>query len=64
MWFRAVAMKLTSHKTGGRVTPLAIASAADLSEGVARLGAVHGAPQSSGKVFPFANGMVRAQSVG
>jgi hypothetical protein len=57
-------MKLTSHKTGGRVTPLAIASAADLSEGVARLGVVHGAPQSSARVLPFANGMVRAPSVG
>jgi integrase len=61
---RSVAMKLTGHKTEAVYRRYAITSAADLSEGVAKLAALHGAPIGSPTVLPFAKGTVRAQSAG
>lgn len=61
---RSVAMKLTGHKTEAVYRRYAITSAADLSEGVAKLAALHGAPKASPSVLPFAKGTVRAQSAG
>lgn len=59
---RSVAMKLTGHKTEAVYRRYAITSAADLSEGVAKLSALHDASSSPQKVFSFPTGTVRAQS--
>lgn len=59
---RSVAMKLTGHKTEAVYRRYAITSAADLSEGVAKLAALHGAPSDSRRVLPLRTGTVRAQS--
>jgi integrase len=59
---RSVAMKLTGHKTEAVYRRYAITSAADLSEGVAKLAALHGLSSPSRTVLPFATGTVRAQS--
>ena len=61
---RSVAMKLTGHKTEAVYRRYAITSAADLSEGVAKLATLHGAPASARTVLPFTTGTVRAQSGG
>lgn len=61
---RSVAMKLTGHKTEAVYRRYAITSAADLSEGVAKLATLHGAPTGSRTVLPFATGTIRAQSAG
>jgi len=61
---RSVAMKLTGHKTEAVYRCYAITSAADLSEGVAKLAALHGAPASVRTVHPVATGTIRAQSGG
>ena len=55
-------MKLTGHKTEAEYRRYAITSAADLSEGVAKLAALHGAPIGSRTVIPIASGTIRAQS--
>jgi hypothetical protein len=57
-------MKLTGHKTEAAYRRYAIASAADLSEGVAKLAALHGTSGGSKSVRPFATGTIRAQSAG
>jgi hypothetical protein len=54
-------MKLTGHKTEAVYRRYAITSAADLSEGVAKLATLHGAT-SSKTVLPFPTGTIRAQS--
>jgi len=59
---RSVAMKLTGHKIKAVYRRYAITSAADLSEGVAKLSALHGSPVGSRTVLPFATGTIRAQS--
>jgi integrase len=59
---RSVAMKLTGHKTEAVYRRYAITSAADLSEGVAKLATLHSAPAGDRSVLPFATGTVRAQS--
>jgi integrase len=59
---RSVAMKLTGHKTEAVYRRYAITSAADLSEGVAKLAALHGATSESRTVLPFTKDTVRAQS--
>jgi integrase len=61
---RSVAMKLTGHKTEAVYRRYAITSAADLSEGVAKLAALHTGPQGSPTVLPMAKGTIRAQSAG
>jgi integrase len=61
---RSVAMKLTGHKTEAVYRRYAITSAADLSEGVAKLAALHDASAGTRTVIPFATGTKRAQSVG
>jgi integrase len=61
---RSVAMKLTGHKTEAVYRRYAITSAADLSEGVAKLATLHGAPTGSRRVLPFSTGTIRAQSAG
>ncbi|HEX8943346.1 MAG TPA: hypothetical protein VF785_09425 [Gemmatimonadaceae bacterium] len=61
---RSVAMKLTGHRTEAVYRRYAITSAADLAEGVAKLAVLHGAPQGSPSVLPFAKGTIRAQSAG
>jgi integrase len=61
---RSVAMKLTGHKTEAVYRRYAITSAADLSEGVAKLSALHDASAGSRTVLPFATGTIRAQSGG
>lgn len=50
---RSVAMKLTGHKTEAVYRRCAVVSTADLSEGVAKLAALHGARTSDGNVVPF-----------
>lgn len=50
---RSVAMKLTGHKTEAVYRRYAVVSAADLSEGVAKLAALHSAPVSERTVLPF-----------
>ena len=57
-------MKLTGHKTEAVYRRYAITSAADLSEGVAKLATLHGAPSGSRSVLPFTTGTIRAQSGG
>jgi integrase len=59
---RSVAMKLTGHKTEAVYRRYAITSAADLSEGVAKLAALHDTSVGSRTVLPFATGTIRAQS--
>ncbi len=59
---RSVAMKLTGHKTEAVYRRYAITSAADLTEGVAKLAALHSASVGSRTVLPFATGTIRAQS--
>lgn len=61
---RSVAMKLTGHKTEAVYRRYAITSAADLSEGVAKLAALHAGPQGSPSVLPMSKGTIRAQSAG
>jgi integrase len=65
---RSVAMKLTGHRTEAVYRRYAITSAADLSEGVAKLVALHAAPVGVRSVLPFASGhmsgTIRAQSGG
>lgn len=61
---RSVAMKLTGHKTEAVYRRYAITSAADLSEGVAKLAVLHAVPVGSPSVLPFATGTIRAQSAG
>jgi len=61
---RSVAMKLTGHKTEAVYRRYAITSAAYLSEGVAKLAALHGAPTAARTVLPFTTGTIRAQSGG
>ena len=61
---RSVAMKLTGHKTEAVYRRYAITSAADLSEGVAKLATLHGAPKGSPGVIPIETGTKRAQSAG
>ena len=61
---RSVAMKLAGHKTEAVYRRYAITSAADLSEGVAKLAALHAGPQGSPSVVPIAKGTIRAQSAG
>jgi integrase len=61
---RSVAMKLTGHKTEAVYRRYAITSAADLSEGVAKLAVLHGAAQGSPSVVPITKGTIRAQSAG
>jgi integrase len=61
---RSVAMKLTGHKTEAVYRRYAITSAADLSEGVAKLAVLHGAAKGSPSVVPITKGTIRAQSVG
>lgn len=51
---RSVAMKLTGHKTEAVYRRYAVVSAADLSEGVAKLAALHSAPAGARTVLPFA----------
>lgn len=58
---RSVAMKLTGHKTEAVYRRYAITSAADLSEGVAKLATLHDASMGSRTVLPFATGTIRAQ---
>jgi hypothetical protein len=55
-------MKLTGHKTEAVYRRYAITSAADLSEGVAKLASLHSASAGSRSVLPIAKGTVRAQS--
>jgi integrase len=59
---RSVAMKLTGHKTEAVYRRYAITSAADLSEGVAKLAALHGASSEARRVLPLRTGTIRAQS--
>lgn len=61
---RSVAMKLTGHKTEAVYRRYAITSAADLSEGVAKLATLHGLERDARTVLPFATGTIRAQSTG
>ena len=61
---RSVAMTLTGHKTEAVYRRYAITSAADLSEGVAKLAALHGSPSGSRTVLPLTTGTIRAQSRG
>jgi len=61
---RSVAMKLTGHKTEAVYRRYAITSAADLSEGVAKLATLHAGPQGSPSVLPLKKGTIRAQSAG
>ena len=46
-------MRLTGHKTEAVYRRYAITSAADLSEGVAKLAALHNAPAGEHTVLPF-----------
>jgi hypothetical protein len=55
-------MKLTGHKTEAVYRRYAITSAADLSEGVAKLSALHDGSAGPRTVLSFAAGTVRAQS--
>jgi len=55
---------MTGHKPEAVYRRYAITSAADLSEGVAKLAVLHNAPASSPNVLPFAKGTIRAQSGG
>ena len=57
-------MKLTGHKTEAVYRRYAITSAADLSEGVAKLAVLHDATAGACVVLPFAAGTIRAQSAG
>jgi hypothetical protein len=57
-------MKLTGHKTEAVYRRYAITSAADLSEGVAKLAALHGAPIGPRTAYHLAVGTIRAQSAG
>jgi integrase len=59
---RSVAMKLTGHKTEAVYRRYAITSAADLSEGVAKLSALHDSTVAARTVLPFTTGTIRAQS--
>jgi integrase len=59
---RSVAMKLTGHKTEAVYRRYAITSAADLSEGVAKLATLHDTQNSARTVIPIATGTIRAQS--
>jgi integrase len=59
---RSVAMKLTGHKTEAVYRRYSITSAADLSEGVAKLASLHSASAGSPSVVPIAMGTTRAQS--
>ncbi|MDA1082507.1 MAG: site-specific integrase [Gemmatimonadetes bacterium] len=60
---RSVAMKLTGHKTEAVYSRYAITSAADLSEGVAKLATLHSGAPGSRSVLPFqSSGTERAQS--
>jgi integrase len=61
---RSVAMKLTGHKTEAVYRRYAITSQSDLSEGVAKLAALHGGVAASPSVLPFTKGTIRAQSAG
>lgn len=58
---RSVAMKLTGHKTEAVYRRYAITSAADLSEGVAKLATLHSRSVGARSVLPFTTGTVRAQ---
>jgi len=51
---RSVAMKLTGHKTEAVYRRYAITSAADLSEGVAKLAVLHSGSAASRSVLPIA----------
>jgi hypothetical protein len=57
-------MKLTGHKTESVYRRYAITSAADLSEGVAKLAALHGAPVGSPGVISIESSTKRVQSGG
>lgn len=57
-------MKATGRKTEAVYRRYAITSAADLSEGMAKLAALHGAPAQPRTVLPFTTGTFRAQSAG
>ena len=57
-------MKLTAHKTEAVYRRYAIMSTSDLSEGFAKLAALHDAPVGSPNVLPFVKGTIRAQSGG
>ncbi|MDP9201504.1 MAG: tyrosine-type recombinase/integrase [Gemmatimonadota bacterium] len=59
---RSVAMKLTGHKTEAVYRRYAITSAADLSEGVGKLAALHSGDVPSRTVLPFSTDTIRAQS--
>jgi hypothetical protein len=59
---RSVAMKLTGHKTEAVYRRYAITSAADLSEGVGKLAALHPGEVPSRTVLPFSTDTIRAQS--
>ena len=61
---RSVAMKLTGHKTEAVYRRYAITSAADLSEGVAKLAVLHNATAGARRMLPFVTGTKRAQSAG
>jgi hypothetical protein len=56
---RSVTMNLTSHKTEAVYRCYAITSAADLSEGVAKLAVLRGATAGARLVLPFATGTNR-----
>lgn len=60
---RSVAMKLTGHKTEAVYRRYAITSAADLSEGVAKLSALHDSTDAPRKELSL-RGTLRAQSGG
>ena len=57
-------MNLTGHKTEAVYRRYAITSAADLSEGVAKLAVLRGATAGARLVLPFATGTKPAQSAG
>jgi len=57
-------MKLTGHKTEAVYRRYAITSAADLSEGVAKLATLHSGSVGARSVLPFITGTVRAHSGG
>jgi integrase len=61
---RSVAMKLTGHKTEAVYRRYAITSAADLSDGVAKVAILHSAPIGSPDVLPFSRRQYEDNSAG
>jgi hypothetical protein len=57
-------MQLTGHKTEAVYRRYTITSAADLSEGVAKLAVLHDAPIAARTVIPITMHTNRAQSAG